>query len=118
MDAAVTKESSDKIGENSVGKFVAGMASSLTEGVVDKYTASGGLGNLMAGKKPSKLSKTGGESPPIEELFKDPTFSYDSMEQCSVWINTESGGETQFILQRTGISWKLVNIVIAEADIL
>jgi hypothetical protein len=39
-------------------------------------------------------------------------YSYDSLRQFSVWLPDDKGQETRFVLQRDGVSWRLVNLVL------
>jgi hypothetical protein len=74
------------------------------------------LASVMSGKRSFSL---GGEKPPAEQaqpenekkIFSDARFTYDSFEQFSVWVPDQKGVETQLVLQRRGLVWKLVNII-------
>ena len=44
--------------------------------------------------------------------FQHARYRYDSLSRFSVWVPSDNGQETRFVLQRDGLSWKLVNVIL------
>lgn len=73
----------------------------------DELFAAIGLRIPSPGQNAGKSNNLGAFS-----LFKDARYSYDSPDRFSVWVGNDKGVEIRYVLVRTGISWKLGNIVI------
>jgi Protein of unknown function (DUF2939) len=100
---------------NPVAALVAGLATTIVDGVVDSFVTPAGLASLMGGKKPSnqtpRRSDTSGPRKK-EGLFRNARYGYDSLSKFSAWVPTDDGKEIRFILQRDGLSWRLVKVVL------
>ena len=101
--------------ENPFGALGIALASKLIDGLVDFFVTPSSLAILMEGKKldiesDTKLIKPigGNETKP----FKNARYSYDSINKFSIWVPTDEGEEIRFVLSRTGLSWKLSNIMV------
>lgn len=100
---------------NPLAALVAGLATTMVDGVVDSFVTPAGLASLMGGEKPSdQTSRRSEASGPGEKnaLFHDARYGYDSLSKFSAWVPTDDGKEIRFILQRDGLSWRLVKVVL------
>lgn len=113
MNAAMMKNVTEKMGDNPFSALAAGFAAKMVEGMVDSLVTPNGLAAFMEGKKPSQKTKEAVSTPPDKgSLFSNAKFSYDSTSRFSVRVPDDQGREVRFVLQRKGLSWKLVNVII------
>ncbi len=114
FNALMMKGAVANLEDNPFGVLAIGFASQLVDGMVDSFVTPPGLASLMEGEKPSdnSSSNSGTIKQEKRELFKDARYSYDSTSKFSVWVPNDNGEEIRFILRRSGIEWKLANIVI------
>lgn len=109
-----------ELDDNPFSALAAGFATTMVDTLVDSFVTPSGLAKLMSGEssssdKPSPNSSTTQETNTQEEdLFKQAESSYDSLSKFSIWVPNEDGDKVRFVLNRDGISWKLVNIVLPE----
>ena len=116
FNRAMMENIGEEIRGNPLAAIAAGFATKMADGVVDSFVTPSGLARLMEGKKPS-ISRSGRNSaananpPKRDDLFKNARYTYDSLNRFSIWVPTDTGDEIRFILQRDGISWKLVDLI-------
>lgn len=116
LNAAYLNESAGQT--NFLSALMNGFKAKLVDSMVESLVTPEGLANLMVGKR--SLSQ-GGEAPPAaqteekQKVFDDARFTYDSLEQFSVWLPDTKGTEMRLILQRRGAIWKLVNITLPQS---
>ncbi|MHB8790145.1 MAG: DUF2939 domain-containing protein [Desulfobulbaceae bacterium] len=113
LNAAMMKDTATELKDNPFAPLAVGFVTQIVDGMVDSFVTPVGLAALMEGKAPS--GKGGTEStttPNKEDLFKNARYSYDSTRKFSVWVPNDKGEEARFVLQRDGLSWKLVNLII------
>lgn len=104
---------------NPLTALVAGLATTMVDGVVDSFVTPAGLASLMGGQKPynQKTRKPEASSPrEKDELFRNARYGYDSLSKFSAWVPTDDGKEIRFILQRSGLSWRLVKVVLPMGE--
>ncbi|PKN19499.1 MAG: hypothetical protein CVU71_08325 [Deltaproteobacteria bacterium HGW-Deltaproteobacteria-6] len=113
LNAAMMKNISAELQNNPFAAIAAGLASKMVDGIVDSFVTPSGLATFMEGKKPSKTESNNVTTPPQKDnLFKNARFTYDSTSKFSAWVPNDKGEEARFVFQRTGLSWKLINLVI------
>ncbi len=114
----IVRSAAEELDENPFGALAAGLASTLVDGLVDSFITPAGLASLMEGERPSigspprAKSRPQPEQEPQRDLFQDARYRYDSLSRFSVWVPGDDGQETRFVLQRDGLSWKLVNVIL------
>ena len=116
FNRAMMENIGEEIRGNPLAAIAAGFATKMADGVVDSFVTPGGLARLMEGKKPSisrsRRNRAANKIPPKrDDLFKNARYTYDSLNRFSIWVPTDTGDEIRFILQRDGISWKLVDLI-------
>ncbi|MCI5218995.1 MAG: DUF2939 domain-containing protein [Candidatus Electrothrix sp. LOE2] len=113
LNATMMKNAATELKDNPFAALAAGFATKMVDGIVDSFITPSGLAALMEGKKPSQGKNSDNTTQPKkDDLFKNARYSYDSMSKFSIWVPNDKGGEARFVLNRGGISWKLVNLVI------
>lgn len=113
FNAAMMKNAATELKDNPFAALAAGLATKMVDGIVDSFVTPSGLAAIMEGKKPSKTVDIESATPAKkDELFKDARFSYDSTSKFSIWVPNDNGKEARFVLQREGLSWKLVNLIV------
>lgn len=113
LNAAMMKNAAAELKDNPFAALAAGLATKMVDGIVDSFVTPSGLAALMEGKKPSNGGNSDNTPPPKkDDLFKNARYSYDSMSKFSIWVPNDKGEEARFVLNRDGLSWKLVNLVI------
>lgn len=129
LKVTILKSAAKELEDNPFGALATGLATTLVDGLVDAFITPAGLASLMDGERPSVGSAPSrAESSPAQtpepdqdqdqeqtrdrDLFKNARHSYDSLSRFSVWVPGQDGRETRFVLQRDGLSWKLVNVIL------
>ncbi|MCR6651224.1 MAG: DUF2939 domain-containing protein [Cellvibrionaceae bacterium] len=119
---AANRQENESSQTNFLSALMSGFKAKLVDSFVESLVTPEGLANLMSGKR--SLSQAGETSTPTkpeekqegkekkEKVFDDARFTYDSLDQFSVWLPTNKGEEMQLVLQRRGLVWKLVNIIL------
>lgn len=117
FNTAMMKNVGAELSNNPFAAIAAGFATNMVDGVVDSFVTPSGLATLMEGKKPS-LSGSRRNNPSNtdqanrDDLFKNARYSYDSFSRFSIYVPTDTGDEIRFILQRDGLSWKMVDMIV------
>lgn len=113
LNAMVTKDTLTDADENPFAALAAGFATTLVDSMVDALVTPRGLTAIMEGNdlswngRPVETAQSD-----KEQLFNDARYTYDSAKQFSVWVPGDAGEELRLVLQRKGLSWKLVNIIV------
>lgn len=113
FNASLTKDLLEDLDDNPFGLLAAGLATTLVDSFVDTLITPAGLANLMEGAKVSVDNIANTEPIDKNELFENARYTFDSTSRFSAWVPDEVGDETRFILERQGLSWKLVNIYVS-----
>jgi len=114
FSAAMSKNTTPGSKVDSLEGMANSMMSKMIDGMLDKLVTPEGLITMMEGKK-KLLSKDDAQQVKKDDLFKDATFTYDSISKFSIRVTNEKGQEARFILKHDGLSWRLVNIEIPIA---
>ncbi len=90
------------------------LASKLVEGMVDSFVTPPGLASLMTGEAPQQQAaeQEVTSARKQSEPFENARFTYDSSSKFSAWVPGDNGKEIRFVFSRTGLSWKLSNILL------
>lgn len=115
VNAAMMKSAVSERQDNPLAALAAGLATRVVDGMVDALITPAGLAQVMEGHRPAPARaqptvKVETSQPKTEELFQNARYTYDSLRQFSVWVPNDAGQETRFILQREGLSWRLVDL--------
>lgn len=107
-----------------LAELASGFVTVLAGGVIDYFITPQGLAKLMSGEVTSLIKPPYGrpdagaadhDSEPgkkqSEKLFTDARYSFDATDQVSVYARNKDSKETRFILTRSGLKWRLTNIV-------
>ena len=118
LNPTMMKNVSAELKGNPYAALAAGLSTKMVDGIVDALVTPNGLAVFVEGKKPSKNESQDNAAPiKKDSLFKNARYAYDSTSTFSIWIPDGKGKkEARFVLQRNGLSWKLVNIVIPIDD--
>lgn len=99
---------------NPLAAFAASFAGKFTDRLVDGLVTPAAIAKMMSGSTIKEASKGGGTVEPDPEQMKkavdNARMGYDSFNQFSVWMTSDNGKETRFVLGRSGIGWKLIRI--------
>jgi hypothetical protein len=97
--------------------FAMSLASKVVDGMADAVVTPQGLAALLRGVSPGKYwqskrdKSSGAADADTDGIFKNAAYHYDSPSRFSVWIQGEDESRFQFIFTRTGLSWKLSNVI-------
>lgn len=122
IDQALLKKTGAISSDHVFGLFAAGVASSLSERIVNMLVTPSGLETLMTGTYPKALkthrrptaedASSPASDKPVREPFYQARYTYDDFNTFSVWVKSDLGGEMRFVLSRHTLTWKLSNIVL------
>lgn len=122
IDQALLKKTGAMSSDNVFGLVAAGVASPLSERIVNMLVTPRGLETLMTGVYPKALKThrlpeakdvpTTTSDKPEREPFYQARYTYDDFNTFSVWVKSDLGGEIRFVLNRRTLTWKLTNIVL------
>jgi hypothetical protein len=122
VNAAMMKNAAEELKDHPLGVLAAGFATTMVDGIVDAFVTPTELAHLMEGDRPSAsiakqiVDTDAGPLPKAEDLLQNACSSFDSLSQFSVWVPDDKGQETRFVLQRDGLSWRLVNLILPIDD--
>lgn len=118
LNAAMMKSAAIDLKDNPFGVLAAAFATKVVEGLVESFLTPSGMANLMEGKKPeqNQLDSDNKQGEQKWELFKNSRYTYDSLSKFSIWVKGDNSDEIRFVLTRSGVSWRLSNIVIPLSD--
>lgn len=126
IDNALLKKTGIMQSDNIFGLFAMGVASSLSDRIVNLLVTPSGVETLMTGAYPKALkahtsqpaqeasvpaADSDNNSTNEREPFYQARYTYDDLSTFSVWVKSDVGGEIRFVLTRDNITWKLSNIV-------
>ena len=115
IDSSVSKRISEKLSDNPLNFLAQGLADVVIDETLDVFLTPDGLGRLLKGEDPSSIirnkNKTNKESDQIE-LLESVKFKYQSLNRFIVFINTVNNKQIRLHLDRFGLKWKLVNVII------
>ena len=104
-----------KLNDNPLRLLAEGLADIVVDETLDVFLTPDGLGRLIDGEDPSSIirnnKKLDTEDDGIEVL-ESIEFKYQSMNRFIVFINTVNKKQIILHLDRFGIRWKLVNVIL------
>jgi hypothetical protein len=109
FDAYIMQRATTELKDNPFGVLGMALAGKMVEGMVDSFVTPAGLSRIAAGRR-----SQGAEGSPQEKAqpFKNARYTYDSTSKFSAWVPGEDGDEIRFAFARSGLSWKLTNIIV------
>lgn len=103
---------------NPFGDIAMVFASTLIEGAVETFVTPEGLEKIVLGKVPTLNAINSATSDAGDKMVTEGArkkqeyrYKYQSLNRFSVWLVNQNKQETQFVLTRKGLSWKLTNII-------
>ena len=104
-----------KLNDNPLRFLAEGLADIVVDETLDVFLTPDGLGRLIDGEDPSSIirnnKKLDTEDKGIE-VFESIEFKYQSMNRFIVLIETVNKKQIILHLDRFGIRWKLVNVIL------
>jgi len=117
LKVEMLKKTAKDLKDNPFKAFGVALASKFVDGIVETLVTPSGLTSLMEGKSKQTEREEEKKQPRTskrrsKDLFPNASTGYDSLSKFSVRVPHEKGGEIRFVLTRSGLKWKLSNIVI------
>ena len=104
-----------KLNDNPLRFLAEGLADIVVDETLDVFLTPDGLGRLMDGEDPSSIIRNNKKSEKKDsgvEVLESIEFKYQSMNRFIVFINTVNKKQIRLHLDRFGIRWKLVNVIL------
>ncbi|HOI16542.1 MAG TPA: DUF2939 domain-containing protein, partial [Geobacteraceae bacterium] len=120
LNANMMQNVASELRDNPFSALAMGLASKMTETMVDMLVTPNAIRSMVEGKNPLQHQKDGKD--PQEstgkksDLFKNASFSFDGISKFSVRMTINENKEIRYVLTREGLSWKLSNIIIPLKD--
>jgi hypothetical protein len=108
FNVSMSTEMADE--DNPFGALGSALAGTLIDKMVDAYVTPAGITRLMAGESPrtdGNESRRGSGNP-----FAGASLGYRSLDKFVVTVNDDDGEDTEFVLRRRGLGWKLTDVVV------
>lgn len=106
--------------DSPLGALAGGLATLLVDRILDSIVTPVGIANLIRGAYPPDDASDEPNSEPrrrsAADLLDDARLDRESLDRVSAWVPNESGGQTQLVFRRYGLSWKLTNIVFPRRE--
>lgn len=125
LNVIARNNAADSIKKNPLLALGSLFAKTVVDQLVDSIVTPNGLASILEASPDNSMtnesineelgSETVDKNSPRRknvDYFRNAHYAYQSLNQFSVWVPNRHGEETQFILKREALSWKLVNIVI------
>ena len=97
--------------KNALVDIAAKFTASAVDNIVDSVITPKGLAAFIDGRK----YLSGKEKD--KDYFKNASYSYNSYNSVTVWIENDNPERSRLVLQLSGISWKMVDIKIPLPDL-
>ena len=104
-----------RLNDNPLRFLAEGLADIVVDETLDVFLTPDGLGRLMDGEDPSSIIRNNKKSEKKDsgvEILESIEFKYQSMNRFIVFINTVNKKQIRLHLDRFGIRWKLVNVIL------
>ena len=104
-----------RLNDNPLRFLAEGLADIVVDETLDVFLTPDGLGRLMDGEDPSSIIRNNKKSEKKDsgvEVLESIEFKYQSMNRFIVFINTVNKKQIRLHLERFGIRWKLVNVIL------
>ena len=104
-----------KLNDNPLRFLAEGLADIVVDETLDIFLTPDGLGRLIDGEDPSSIIRNNKKSNKKDdgiEVLESIEFKYQSMNRFVVFINTINNKQIILHLDRFGINWKLVNVIL------
>ena len=104
-----------RLNDNPLRFLAEGLADIVVDETLDVFLTPDGLGRLMDGEDPSSIIRNNKKSEKKGsgvEVLESIEFKYQSMNRFIVFINTVNKKQIRLHLDRFGIRWKLVNVIL------
>ena len=104
-----------RLNDNPLRFLAEGLADIVVDKTLDVFLTPDGLGRLMDGEDPSSIIRNNKKSEKKDsgvEVLESIEFKYQSMNRFIVFINTVNKKQIRLHLDRFGIRWKLVNVIL------
>ena len=104
-----------KINNNPLRFLAEGLADIVVEETLDVFLTPDGLGRLIDGEDPYSIIRNNKKLDKKDdgvEVLESIEFKYESMNRFIVFINTVNKKQIILHLDRFGIRWKLVNVIL------
>ncbi len=104
-----------RLNDNPLRFLAEGLADIVVDETLDIFLTPDGLGRLMDGEDPSSIIRNNKKSEKKDsgvEVLESIEFKYQSMNRFIVFINTVNKKQIRLHLDRFGIRWKLVNVIL------
>ena len=104
-----------RLNDNPLRFLAEGLADIVVDETLDVILTPDGLGRLMDGEDPSSIIRNNKKSEKKDsgvEVLESIEFKYQSMNRFIVFINTVNKKQIRLHLDRFGIRWKLVNVIL------
>jgi len=104
-----------KLNDNPLRFLAEGLADIVVDETLDVFLTPDGLGRLIDGEDPSSIIRNNKKSNKKDdgiEVLESIEFKYESMNRFIVLINTINKKQITLHLDRFGIRWKLVNVIL------
>ena len=116
VNAQLVTKAADQAKDNPFAALLTGLATKLTDSVIDSMVTPSGIAAIASGEKPAQSDQNTevSQQPEKKELFKNARHTFDSLSKFSTWVPNKENQEIRFVLKRDLFTWKLVNIVIPD----
>ena len=104
-----------KLNDNPLRFLAEGLADIVVDETLDVFLTPDGLGRLLDGEDPSSIIRNNKKLDKKDdgvEVLESIEFKYESMNRFIVFINTVNKKQIILHLDRFGIRWKLVNVIL------
>ena len=104
-----------RLNDNPLRFLAEGLADIVVDEPLDVFLTPDGLGRLMDGEDPSSIIRNNKKSEKKDsgvEVLESIEFKYQSINRFIVFINTVNKKQIRLHLDRFGIRWKLVNVIL------
>ena len=104
-----------KLNDNPLRFLAEGLADIVVDETLDIFLTPDGLGRLIDGEDPSSIIRNNKKLDKKDdgiEVLESIEFKYQSMNRFVVFINTINNKQIILHLDRFGVRWKLVNVIL------
>jgi hypothetical protein len=117
LSEEINKRSKTVFAENPIASLAAGLATSLSDTLLDSLVTPTGLEKLLAGEQLVSGLGTSSSNHPVEfsRTLENASYSYESLSEFTVSFTPKPGVKITLILDRDGLDWKLAGVRLNES---
>jgi hypothetical protein len=116
LEKNVNQRSKSLFADDPIAALAAGLATNLSDTLVDSLVTPQGIEKLLAGERfmTALAGPTGNPAPVVPDALSKARYSYRSFSEFTVTLEPKPGVLVEVLLERVGLGWKIAGLRLEE----